>query len=29
MVINKNEAGQVFVRWDEIDARWPLVRRAA
>ena len=24
MVIEKNEAGLVFVPWDEIDVRWPL-----
>jgi len=23
-VIEKNEAGRVFVPWDEIDVRWPL-----
>jgi predicted transcriptional regulator len=28
-VIEKNEAGKVFVPWDEIDVRWPLLRYAA
>ncbi|MDG4561231.1 MAG: hypothetical protein RKP20_17055 [Candidatus Competibacter sp.] len=28
-VIDKNEDGRVFVPWDEIDVRWPLIRRAA
>ena len=28
-VIDKDEDGQVFVPWDEIDVRWPLKRRAA
>ena len=28
-VIEKNDAGRVFVPWDEIDVRWPLLRRAA
>ncbi len=29
MVIEKDESGKVFVPWDEIDVRWPLVRHAA
>ncbi|HLF97837.1 MAG TPA: hypothetical protein VI457_11905 [Methylococcaceae bacterium] len=29
MVIEKDEQGLVFVPWDEIDVRWPLMRRAA
>ena len=29
LVIEKDEAGRVFVPWDEIDVRWPLVRQAA
>ena len=29
MVIEKDESGKVFVPWDEIDVRWPLVKRAA
>ncbi len=29
MVIEKDEAGRIFVPWDEIDVRWPLVRQAA
>lgn len=29
MVIEKDEAGRVHVPWDEIDVRWPLVKRAA
>ena len=29
MVIEKDEAGRIFVPWDEIDVRWPLVREAA
>ena len=28
-VIDKNEAGRVFVPWDEIDVRWPLLKQAA
>lgn len=28
-VIEKDEAGRIFVPWDEIDVRWPLVKRAA
>ena len=28
-VIEKNDAGRVFVPWDEIDVRWPLLRQAA
>lgn len=28
-VIEKDEAGHVFVPWDEIDVRWPLVKRPA
>lgn len=28
-VIEKDESGHVFVPWDEIDVRWPLVKRAA
>ena len=28
-VIEKNEAGRVFVPWDEIDVRWPLLKQAA
>ena len=28
-VIEKNDAGLVFVPWDEIDVRWPLLRQAA
>ena len=28
-VIDKDEDGRVFVPWDEIAVRWPLVRRAA
>ena len=28
-VIEKDEAGQVFVPWDEIDVRWPLLKHAA
>ena len=28
MVIEKDEAGRIFVPWDEIDVRWPLVRQA-
>ncbi|WP_301102313.1 HTH domain-containing protein [Propionivibrio sp.] len=29
MVIEKDEAGKVLVPWDEIDVKWPLLRRAA
>jgi predicted transcriptional regulator len=29
LVIEKDEAGHVFVPWDEIDVRLPLVQRAA
>ena len=29
MVIEKNEAGKVFVPWDEIDVQFPLLRMAA
>lgn len=29
MVIEKDEAGRVFVPWDEIDVRWPLLKQAA
>lgn len=29
MVIEKDECGLVFVPWDEIDVRWPLMRQAA
>ena len=29
LVIEKDEAGRVFVPWDEIDVRWPLLRQAA
>lgn len=29
MVIEKDEDGRVFVPWDEIDVRWPLMRKAA
>lgn len=28
-VIEKNDAGRVFVPWDEIDVRWPLLKQAA
>ena len=28
-VIEKDEAGRVFVPWDEIDVRWPLLKQAA
>lgn len=28
-VIEKDETGRVFVPWDEIDVRWPLVKRTA
>ena len=29
MVIEKDDSGKVFVPWDEIDVRWPLVKHAA
>lgn len=29
LVIEKDEAGRIFVPWDEIDIRWPLVKDAA
>lgn len=29
LVIEKDETGRVFVPWDEIDVRWPLVKDAA
>lgn len=29
MVINKDEAGKVFVPWDEIDVRMALIKQAA
>jgi predicted transcriptional regulator len=29
MVIEKDETGKVFVPWDEIDVRWPLLKQAA
>ena len=29
LVIEKDEAGRIFVPWDEIDVRWPLVKDAA
>ena len=29
MVIEKDDAGRIFVPWDEIDVRWPLVKDAA
>ena len=28
-VIAKDDAGRVFVPWDEIDVRWPLLKQAA
>ncbi len=28
-VIDQDEEGRVFVPWDEIDVRWPLIGRAA
>ncbi len=28
LVIEKDEAGKVFVPWDEIDVRWPLKKAA-
>jgi len=29
LVIEKDEENKVFVPWDEIDVRWPLLRQAA
>jgi predicted transcriptional regulator len=29
LVIEKDAQGRVFVPWDEIDIRWPLVKQAA
>lgn len=29
MAVEKDESGRVFVPWDEIDVRWPLLRKAA
>lgn len=29
LVIEKDEEGRVFVPWDEIDVRWPLLKQAA
>lgn len=29
IVIEKDESGKVFVPWDEIAVRWPLIRQAA
>ncbi|MEI6066944.1 MAG: HTH domain-containing protein [Methylococcaceae bacterium] len=29
MVIEKDEENKVFVPWDEIDVRWPLLKQAA
>ena len=29
LVIEKDDSGKVFVPWDEIDVRWPLVKQAA
>ncbi len=29
LVNEKDESGKVFVPWDEIDVRWPLVKHAA
>jgi predicted transcriptional regulator len=29
MVIEKNDANKVFVPWDEIAVRWPLLKKAA
>jgi predicted transcriptional regulator len=29
LVVEKDEAGRVFVPWDEIDVRWPLLKLAA
>ncbi|MDO9599383.1 MAG: HTH domain-containing protein [Azoarcus sp.] len=29
MVVEKNEEGRVFVPWDEIEVRWPLLSNAA
>jgi predicted transcriptional regulator len=28
-VIEKDETGKVYVPWDEIDVRWPLLKRVA
>lgn len=28
-VVEKDAAGKVYVPWDEIDVRWPLLKRAA
>lgn len=28
-VIEKDEAGRVYVPWDEIDVRWPLLKQVA
>ena len=28
-VIEKDDTGRVFVPWDEIDVRWPLLKKAA
>ncbi len=29
LVIEKNDDNKVYVPWDEIDVRWPLLKRAA
>jgi predicted transcriptional regulator len=29
MVIEKDDAGRVYVPWDEIDVRWPLLKQVA
>lgn len=29
LAVEKDEAGRVFVPWDEIDVRWPLLKLAA
>lgn len=29
MVIEKDETGRVYVPWDEIDVRWPLLKQVA
>lgn len=29
LVIEKDESGRVFVPWDEIDVRWPLLKKVA
>ena len=29
MVIEKDDKGRIFVPWDEIDVRWPLVKHVA